>query len=308
MDRQQEDIKTISVVIPVYFNELSVPVLYQRLAVVKEELRSRNFQMELIFVDDGSGDGSHAALLKLREHDKAIKIIKHTRNFGSVHAIKTGLMHVTGDCFTILAADVQDPPELILDMVDQWLCGAKFVICEREQREDPFFSKLYAALYYKIIIATVNKHYPQGGFDLALMDGSMLPYMKKGGKNTYTLLYAYWLGFEPVTIKYKREKREHGTSMWTFSKKLKVFVDVILGFSYAPIRIMSTIGLIVSTVSFSYGLFVTVNALFGNVEVPGFATITSLVTFLLGLIIIMLGVIGEYVWRILTKFKIVRKL
>jgi len=293
--------KKLSVVIPVYFNEGSIAPLYERLSSVKVELLRLDVSLEMIFVDDGSGDSSYEELLKINKIDDSIIIIKHTRNFGSIHAIKSGLQHVTGDGFLILAADLQDPPELIVDMAREWLNGAKFVISERLNRDDPLSTKLFASLYYKIVLMVVDKSYPKGGFDLALMDKVMLPYMKNSGKNIYTLLYAYWLGFKPVIIKYKREKRLHGSSRWTFTKKIKAFLDVLLGFSFAPIRIMSLIGICVSALSFLFGLFVIINAMSGNVIVPGYATITSLITFLLGLIIIMLGVIGEYLWRILDE-------
>jgi len=293
--------KKLSVVIPVYFNEGSLALLYSRLQDVKESLLELGLSLELIFVDDGSGDNSLKELLKLKVDDESIIVIKHTRNFGSIHAIKTGLQYVTGNCFTILAADLQDPPEMIVDMAQKWVDGAKFVICERTNRDDPFFTKLFAKLYYKIVLMVVDKKYPRGGFDLALMDEKMLPYMKSSGKNVYTLLYAYWLGFKPVILKYKRLKREHGSSKWTFSKKIKAFMDVLLGFSYAPIRIISSIGFLVSIVSFGYGVIVVLNALIGNMEVPGFATITALITFLLGLILVMLGFVGEYLWRILEE-------
>jgi len=292
--------KTISVVIPVYFNESSIPILFERLQNVRRELTKREFDLEIIFVDDGSGDNSLAELLKIKK-DHVVKVIKLTRNFGSIHAIKTGFQHVNGDCFMLLAADLQDPPELILEMAKAWVNGEKFVICERADRDDPPLSKLFSSIFYKVVIFAVDKSYPKGGFDLALMDKCMLPYMQKSGKNVYTMLYAYWLGFKPFVIKYKREKRQHGKSKWTFWKKLKVFIDILLGFSFAPIRIISSIGLLVSALSFAYGLIVLINALIGNTVVPGFATIVSLVTFLLGLIIIMLGVIGEYLWRILDE-------
>jgi glycosyltransferase involved in cell wall biosynthesis len=293
--------KTISVVVPVYFNQHSIPILYERLLQVGIELAARALKLELIFIDDGSGDDSLAELLKLKQLDPSIKIIKLTRNFGSIHAIKAGFQHVTGDAFMVLAADLQDPPELILDMTEAWTKGAKFVICERTERDDPPMTKLFAAIFYRIVVFAVDRNYPKGGFDLALMDKCMLPYMRESGKNIYTLLYAYWLGFKPRVIQYKREKRQHGESKWTFSKKLKVFIDILLGFSYAPIRIISSIGVLVSLLSFLYGAIVVINALIGNTTVPGFATITALITFLLGLIIIMLGIIGEYLWRILDE-------
>lgn len=291
--------KKLSVVIPVYYNEGSLPDLFAELMRVEDILlRTRNIEMELIFVDDGSGDSSFAELMKIKKQRPHTRVIKLARNFGSIHAVKTGLQYVTGDCFTMLAADLQDPPELLLTMADKWLGGSDFVICVRESREDPPLSKLFARMYYGMLRVTVTKDYPAGGFDLALMDKLLLPYLQKSGKNINISLFAYWLGFEPDIIYYQRQKRQHGKSRWTFGKKFTYLLDSILGFSVVPIRMISLTGLVVALLSFIYGVILVFNASVNHVIVPGFTTIATLVAFLLGLIIIMLGIIGEYIWRI----------
>jgi len=296
-----DSMKTLSVVVPVYYNEESLPALFAELQAVEQTLRANNIQLEMIFVDDGSGDNSLAVLLDLRRQHPRVKVAKHARNFGSMQAIKTGFRLVTGDAFTILAADLQDPPELIPQMVERWLDGAKFIICARAERDDPPMSKFFSASYYKLLRAMVVPNYPPGGYDMALMDKIFLPYLQNSGKNINIPLFAYSLGFRPQIIRYKRQAREHGQSRWTFSKKFKFFLDSLLGFSIAPIRIISMIGLAVSGVSFVYGLFIVINALLGNPDITGtrgFATLAALISFLLGMIIVMLGVIGEYIWRI----------
>lgn len=290
--------KTISIIIPVYYNEQSLPLLFTELLKIEQKLLKKEIAMELIFVDDGSGDNSMKELLKIKQQRENTKVIKLTRNFGSIHASKTAFKFVTGDCFLMLAADLQDPPSLILEMVDKWLNGAKFVICERETRQDPITSKVFSYIYYKLVCLFVIKNYPSGGFDLMLMDKTLLPYLQKTGKNINTALFAYWLGFEPQILYYERDKRIHGKSRWTISKKIKFFIDSLLGFSIVPIRLISVIGIIVSLIGFIYGLFIVINSIFGNIPVAGFATIVALISFLLGLIIIMLGIIGEYIWRI----------
>src|SRR5260370_41923911 len=128
--------KKLSIVVPVYFNEPSLPHLFEALLSIEGELLEKNVEMELIFVDDGSGDGSLVELLKIKARRQSTKIIKLTRNFGALHAYKTGLQFVTRDCFVSLAADLQDPPELMLSMVDKWRQGAKFIICKRTARAD----------------------------------------------------------------------------------------------------------------------------------------------------------------------------
>lgn len=290
--------KKLSIVVPVYFNAGSLPLLFERLQEVEKELVSTKMDLELIFVDDGSGDASLNELLRIKQQRPETKVVKLSRNFGAVHASKCGFQFVTGDCFMILAADLQDPPELIMQMVNKWRVGSKFTICERISRDDPLISKLYAAAFYWLLHKLVMNDYPAGGYDMALMDRSLLAHVANSSKNLYTPLLAYWLGYKPEVIHYHRAKREHGKSRWTFKKKFKAFLDVMLGFSVTPIRLISAFGLVVATLSFFYGASVVVNALLGNVPVAGFAALAALIAFLLGLIIVMLGVIGEYLWRV----------
>jgi polyisoprenyl-phosphate glycosyltransferase len=290
--------KKISVVVPVYCNSGSLPVLFSELCKVEKELANRSIALELIFVDDGSKDNSLKLLLEFKAGRRETKVVKLTRNFGAVHCSKTGLRFVTGDAFMILAADLQDPPALVLEMVGRWLSGSKFVICTRRTRDDPFVSKLYSKIYYKLLKRLVIKDYPEGGYDMALMDKAILPYLVNSSKNIFTPLLAYWLGYAPDIIQYDRASREHGSSSWTFAKKFKAFLDVMLGFSITPIRAISAVGAVVALCSFVYGGEVMIQALVNDLPVAGFATIVSLITALLGLIILMLGVIGEYLWRI----------
>lgn len=289
--------KNMSIIIPVYYNAESLPYLFEELSRIEDALFKRSIGTELIFVDDGSRDGSWDILLDFKKKRKNTKIIKLTRNFGAIHASKTGMQFVTGDCFMILAADLQDPPDLIIEMAEKWLKGSKFIICERIEREDPPLTRLLAHMYYKMLRFFVLKDYPEGGYDLALMDKALLPHLQNSAKNINTPLFAYWLGFKPDRIQYKRRERAHGKSRWTLAKKVKFFLDSILGFSIVPIRMISFIGVLVAFGSIGYGSIILINAFFGNRDVPGFATIAALISFLLGLIIIMLGVIGEYIWR-----------
>lgn len=290
--------KIVSIVIPVFWNEQSLPHLFEELSKVEQQLEQKGYGLELIFVDDGSGDRSLSELLKIKKQRAATKIVKLTRNFGGVHAAKAGFQFVTGDCFMILAADLQDPPELILEMTDRWEKGCKFVLCTRIARQDPLLSRFFAGVYYWLLRFFVVDEYPRRGFDLALMDKALLPYIQQSGKNINPPLFAYWLGFTPEIINYERRRRQYGKSRWSFSKKLKLFLDSLLGFSIVPIRFISLIGLIISILSFGYGSMILINTLRGHADVRGFATIVTLISFLFGAVIIMLGIIGEYLWRI----------
>ncbi|MCK1545776.1 glycosyltransferase family 2 protein [Bradyrhizobium sp. 160] len=290
--------KIVSVVVPVYFNEQALPDLFGKLGYVESKLEEQGVQLELIFVDDGSGDNSLALLRQFKLARPATKVIKLARNFGAISAVKVGIDHLSGDAFLFLAADLQDPPDLIPEMVAHWLKGKKYVICERTDRDDPLGTKMFSAVYYKLLRKFVAPSYPQQGFDLALMDKVFVPYLRQSGKHVNFPLFPFWLGFAPEKIQYKRLARKHGKSRWTFGKKWKLLIDSIFSFSFAPVRIISSIGLLVSVASFSYGALVVVSALIGKIELPGFATLAALISFLLGLIIVMLGVISEYTWRI----------
>lgn len=290
--------KTLSIIIPVYCNAPSLKRLFKELEALESRLRHKNIAVEYICVDDGSTDDSLVVLAELKEIHKNIKIIKLSRNFGAVFCSKTGMRYVTGDAFVVVAADLQDPPSLIDSMVDLWVKGNKFVICERNTRDDPILSKFFSAIYYFLVRALVLPNFPKGGFDMALMDSTLLPYFVNSSKSIFPSILGYWLGFSPAVINYHRPMRAVGRSKWTLGKKINAFLDVMLGFSIKPIRLISCIGVFVSALSFLYGLMVVLGAIFHGVEVPGFSTIVAILTFLLGLIILMLGLIAEYLWRI----------
>ncbi|WP_293242824.1 glycosyltransferase family 2 protein [Mycolicibacterium sp.] len=289
---------TISVVVPVYYNAESLPLLFAELKKVESHLGERDCALELIFVDDGSGDESMMELLKIKKQRPNTRVVKLTRNFGEVHACKAGLKYATGDCVMWLAADLQDPPELIVDMTDKWLAGSKFVIALRTRRRDPPLTLLFAGIYHWLIKMFISKDYPAGGFDRFLLDATLIHHIRDSSKNINTSLLAYWLGYEPAVVFYDRAKREHGRSRWTLTKKLNFFIDSVLGFSVLPIRMISAMGLLVSLLSFGYGLYIVINTIFGDRDVPAIATLAAMISFLLGMVMVMLGIIGEYVWRI----------
>lgn len=294
--------KTFSIVVPVYFNELNIPHLIPRLQKLQEKLPG--YSLEFIFVDDGSEDNSYELLLEEQKKDSRIKIIKLSRNFGSMSAMQAGLQYVTGDCAGIIAADLQDPPELFWEMLDKWQQGSKVVMAFREGRKDSKLQTFFSNAYYYLLDAFALKGYPRGGFDLVLVDRQIVDELKQiSEKNTNIMNLIFWLGHDRSSIAYMRQKREHGTSRWTFSKKVKLLVDSFVNFSYIPIRFISAVGFITALLSFGYGILVLFLWCFSVTSVPvrGWASIVALITFLLGLIMIMLGIIGEYLWRILDE-------
>ncbi|WP_226000457.1 glycosyltransferase family 2 protein [Paenibacillus sp. BJ-4] len=289
-----------SIVVPVYFNELNIPYTIPRLTDLQKHLIGCD--LEFIFVDDGSKDDSLRLLLEAREKDSRIKVIKLSRNFGSMSAIQAGLNYASGDCVGIIAADLQDPPELFKEMIQHWKSGKKVVLATREDREESFSQKLFSNTYYYLLEKLALKDYPKGGFDFLLVDKQVVSeVLHIREKNTNIMSLIYWLGHEREMVSYVRRERKLGTSKWTLSKKVKLFVDSFVSFSYAPIRFMSAIGFVTAVLSFLYGVFIIINALVGLIELQGWTTIIALITFLLGIIMIMLGIIGEYLWRILDE-------
>jgi dolichol-phosphate mannosyltransferase len=292
--------KKFSIIVPFYYNELNIPFTIPRLQKVANDLT--DFDVEFVFVDDGSGDNTFKLLLDESMKDRRIKLIKLSRNFGSMSAILAGITYSNGDCIGVITSDLQDPPELFNDMLQQWKNGKKVVIAVRKEREESFFQKLFANTFYFLIRMFALKDYPKGGFDFALFDKSIAKeIIKISEKNTNIFNLIYWLGFDRGYIYYTRQKRTIGKSKWTFFKKLKFFIDSFIAFSYAPVRIITSIGFVVSIMSLFYGVFVIINYFFNKIPVQGYTAIISILTFLLGLILVILGVIGEYLWRILDE-------
>ena len=292
------DDATVSLVVPVYCNESSLPELFQKIVQLEARLKDEGVGLEVIFVDDGSRDNSFAELIKLKARRNGTKVIKLTRNFGAAIASRTGFRFATGDCLALLAADLQEPVELICEMLEEWRAGAKFVVCSRSGREDSLMSRILAALYYKLVRLLILPDFPAGGFDLMLMDKIMLPYMIDGNRVMSPQVRAFWLGFTPTVLSYHRSERPYGRSGWTIWQKLLLVLDTFMSYSVTPLRVISTFGLLVAAGTFVYGLYIFVSALLGNFDVPGFPTIVVLISFFSGLILTMLGITGEYLWRI----------
>jgi len=285
----------ISVVIPIYNEEEIIALLHD---AVSTAMRQTGETWEVVYINDGSKDSSLELLRQLQRTEPEVVVVDLSRNWGHMGALHAGLQTARGDAIVLMDGDLQDPPELIPGMVDRWLQGTKFIICKRSARDDPPGSRLFAFIFYKLVRFFVVEDYPSRGYDLALMDRALLPYLQNTSKNINPPLFAYWLGFEPEVMLYERKKRVFGKSRWTFRSKVKLFLDSLLGFSVAPIRMISLVGFLVSLASLGYGIWIVFNALRGKTVVQGFATIVTITSLLLGLIIIMLGVIGEYVWRI----------
>lgn len=290
----------LSIVIPCYYNELNIPVTTAEL-IHNETLFPADLEFEYILVDDGSKDNTFAELKKFHEaYPHKVKIVKLAGNVGSHSAVLAGLQYVTGDCCTMISADLQDPPELIVKMYDYWLKGFRLVLANREDREDSFGQKLFANTYHYLIRKLAIKSIPPGGCDFALFDKKLVDVLISiNEKNTNNLYLLPWMGFDHVSIPYTRRKRKIGKSRWTASKKIKLFIDSFVSFSFFPIRAISFLGLILGIVAFIYGVFVLIAKLFGMIELQGWTAIMIVLLFVSAFQMLALGIIGEYVWRTL---------
>ena len=290
--------KKLSIIVPVYYNENSLAPLFKELQLVEKELLEKSVLVELIFVNDGSLDDSLSELLKIRNARPETIVINLTRNFGATHATKIGLRHCSGDSFLWIAADLQDPPSIIINLVESWLAGSKYNICVRKKRKDPFMVILFSSIYYYFLRKLIIKDFPKGGFDVFLLDCEYKDILLESSKSAYMPILSYWLGIKPEIIEYERRERKHGKSKWTFIKRINTLIDIFFGFSSKPIRVIGFFGLIVSVLSFMYGAYISIFALFGIKGASGFATIVTIITFSFGLIIFTLGIIGEYISKI----------
>jgi glycosyltransferase involved in cell wall biosynthesis len=293
-------LKKLSVVVPIYHNEPNLPDTIPRLLSLREKL---SYELELVFVDDGSRDHSLEILLKYQAlYPKNILVVKLTRNFGAFSAIQAGFTKATGDCVGVIMADLQDPPELFLDMIKNWEKGIKAVFAVRAERDDPKLSKFFSSTYYSLFRRFAVSNYPKGGFDFVLIDRQIVNDLNRiHEKNTNIMTLMYWLGYSYVTIPYVRKKREKGKSKWTIGKRIKLAVDSFVGFSYFPIRLLSGLGLVFAFVAFIYGAIVLYKWWMGRIPVEGFTALMIVVTFTAGVQMIMLGVLGEYLWRVLDQ-------
>jgi dolichol-phosphate mannosyltransferase len=293
--------RRFSIVVPIYYNELNIPDTVPQLLALGDQLPG--YEMELVFVDDGSGDRSLELLRAEQErHPERIRVVKLTRNFGSMAAIQAGLTVATGDCVGMIAADLQDPPELFLDMVAHWERGTKAVFAVRSDREESAAQKFFSNSYYSLIRRFALANYPPGGFDFFLIDRQIVDDVNRiREKNTNLMSLIFWLGYSSVMLPYVRRSRKKGKSRWTLGKKIKLFIDSFVAFSYVPIRFLSLIGLVVAASAFVYGGYVLYAWAFHHIPVKGYAPTVIILAFTAGIQMTMLGVLGEYLWRALDE-------
>ncbi len=288
----------VSVIIPCYYNELNIPATTAEL-LNNERRFPTEVEFEYMMVDDGSKDNTLNALKKFKEqYPEKVKIIKLSGNFGSYNAIQAGMKYATGDCTVVIAADLQDPPELMVKMYEYWSKGVKLVVANRNNREDSFTARIFSQQYQKLIRKYALPNLPKGGFDYCLFDKQLREeVIALNENNTNSLYLLMWLKYDYVAIPYTRTAREVGKSRWTLKKKIKLFIDSFVSFSYAPLRLITVSGLIMGILSFVYALYVLFARLTGLIQLEGWTTMMVVFLLVAAFQMISIGIIGEYLWR-----------
>lgn len=287
----------ISLVIPVYRNEASLPSLLEAVSALNDSLQ-RDF--EAVFVVDGSPDRCYEILqAALPTQAFASQLILLSRNFGSFAAIREGLRSARGEHFCVMAADLQEPPELVLAMAEELRGGAvDVVVGVREARSDPLLSKLPAVIFWGLYRKYVIHEVPPGGVDVFGCNRAFRDTLLELRESHSSLIaQIFWLGFRRKFVTYERRERVHGKSAWTFRKKLNYLMDSVFSFTDLPIRLLIRGGLAGVCLATFLGLLVVVARITGAIEVPGYAMTILVIIFFGALNLLSLGIVGSYAWR-----------
>ena len=292
----------ISIIAPCYNEEETIEPFLRR---IEEILTQINEPYEIVFINDGSRDNTLNVLLNAKQNFKNIRIINFSRNFGKEAALTAGLDKARGEAAIPIDVDLQDPPELIKDLVARWREGYDVVLAKRADRtSDSFAKRVSADLFYKLNGKISNVDIPNNVGDFRLMSKRVVEALKQLPENQRFMkgLFA-WVGFKTVAIEYVREKREAGQSSFNGWKLWNFALDGITSFSTLPLRIWLYIGALVSFLSFLYGSFIILKTLIFGVDLPGYASLAVIMLFLGGIQLIGIGILGEYIGRIYSESK-----
>lgn len=286
----------ISIVIPVYYNQDNLVPLYAKLEEVL--FPHQEYQWEIVMVNDGSQDDSYSVMRELAEKDSRIKIYSLSRNFGSHAAVLCGLAKCTGDCAVVKAADLQEPTELVLEMLESWKKGNNVVLAVRKGREESRQQTLFANLYYTLVRKAALPAMPKGGFDVYLLDRKVIDVlMALDERNSALTGQILWSGFKTDRVYYTRLAREIGKSRWTLKKKIRLVTDTLFSFSTLPIKAVTLVGTFSFIGALIWAVVVLIFKLAGRIEVSGWTTLFIFNLFSFGVIMLTLGILGEYLWR-----------
>jgi polyisoprenyl-phosphate glycosyltransferase len=292
----------LSIVVPIY-NELgNIATFLERVEAVLKRLGS---DYEILFVDDGSTDASVPALIEHRQRNPAIKVLSLSRNFGKDMALTAGLERAVGRAVIAMDVDLQDPPEVIPELVTKWRAGYDMVYATRSSRNgDSILKRVAAAWFYRVHNELADIHIPLDTGDFRLMDRRVIQALRcLPERNRFMKVLFSWVGFRQVGVPYRREARLHGKTKWRFWQLWNFALDGITSSSTLPLRIWSYVGMCVSLAAFAYALLLVFRTLVLGVDVPGYASLMVAVLFLGGINLLTLGIFGEYLGRIYIETK-----
>ena len=291
-----------SIVIPFLDEEEVLPILLERLRELKSKIEGR---IEVIFVDDGSRDKSASVIADAMAGFPEIRLLRLSRNFGHQIAVSAGLDKAKGDAVIIMDADLQDPPEVVLELIESWKKGNEIVHAQRNHRQgETWFKKKSADLFYRLLSYLSAIEIPRDVGDFRLIDAKVLnAFHRMPERDRFLRGMFSWVGFKQAIVRYDRDKRRAGVTKYPLGKMLKLAIDGIVGFSDAPLRLALWLGAIVSTCAILYGFYILILAVFTDVLVEGWASTVVILSFLSGINLLISGVIGLYVGRIHTEAK-----
>jgi dolichol-phosphate mannosyltransferase len=291
-----------SIIVPVYNEELVIQVSYERLTKVMKEA---NESYELIFVNDGSKDNTIKLIEAIAEKDHQVKVINFSRNFGHQPAITAGMQYAIGKAIVVIDADLQDPPEVILKMIEKWKEGFDIVYGKRlERKGETFFKKVTAKSFYRTLDYLTDVQIPVDVGDFRLIDRKVCDALNSlPERDRYVRGLVSWVGFKQTAVEFVREERFAGETKYPLKKMIKFAMDGITSFSYKPLKLATYLGVTVSGGAFIYLIYVICQKLFTDSTVEGWASLIGINLLFNGIILIMLGIIGEYIGRIYNEAK-----
>ena len=291
-----------SVIIPVYNEEAVIGETYNRLTKVMEGIGEA---YELIFVNDGSRDASARIIHDLYVKDRRIKLLNFARNFGHQPAITAGMDYAAGSAVIVIDADLQDPPEIIPQMIEKWKEGWDVVYGKRQKRKgETAFKRVTAKLYYRFLRSMTNVDIPVDVGDFRLIDRKVCDAMKAlPEKSRFVRGLVSWVGFRQAEVEYVREERFAGTTKYPLKKMIRFALDGITSFSYKPLKLATSLGVLISILSFIYLVVVFCQRIFTDTTITGWTSTIAVILFSQGIVMIMLGLMGEYIGRIYDEIK-----
>ena len=289
--------KLVTILVPAYNEQEVLNMLYDRLKLLMDSQEKYDF--EILFVNDGSKDNTLSIMKDLRENDKRVCYLNLSRNFGKETAMIAGLDYSKGDCVIIIDADLQDPPELIPEMLEFWEQGYDDVYAKRKSRKgESFLKKFTSKMYYKMLQSVTKIEIQKDTGDFRLLDRRCVEALKQIRESQrYTKGLFSWIGYNKKELLYDRDPRAAGNTKWNYGKLINLSIDGLTSFTTSPLRLSAFFGILVSLAGFIYMIIIIAKTLIWGIDVPGYASTMVVILFLGGLQLIFLGIIGEYLGR-----------